>query len=140
MKLHQQTHKAIAKWQPALIVTIRKYNKYCEQLENLYDPVYAIPLPTPLPTKLAELQNGQTLCQDMWISPSVDNIPRWLDDSDVRNGIRGLLKQECCREEQRHLGIEADNMYCWFSIELCAMELALQQSESRWFCELHMFC
>ena len=59
------------------MATIRKYNKYCEQLENLYDPVYTIPLPTPLPTKLAELWNDQTLCQDVWISPSVDNIPRW---------------------------------------------------------------
>ncbi|KAG6369027.1 hypothetical protein JVT61DRAFT_1973 [Boletus reticuloceps] len=37
-KLHQQTRKAIAKRQPALLSAIRKFNSYCEHLETLYDP------------------------------------------------------------------------------------------------------
>ncbi|KAG0699786.1 hypothetical protein DFH29DRAFT_983380 [Suillus ampliporus] len=37
-KLHQQTRKAIAKRQPALMTAIRKFNSYCEQLDLLYDP------------------------------------------------------------------------------------------------------
>ncbi|KAG6377895.1 hypothetical protein JVT61DRAFT_14683 [Boletus reticuloceps] len=109
-KLHQQTRKAIAKRQPALMSAIRKFNKYCEQLEQLYDPEYAIPLPTPLPSKLADLRSNQTLLHDVWITPAEGQIPRWLEDRDVRDGIRALLKQEHCQEEQIRLGIEADNM------------------------------
>lgn len=133
MKLHQKTRKAISKRQPALMAAIKKFNKYCERLNELYDPAYAIPLPTPLPTKLVYLRNDQTLCQDVWISPSASNIPRWLEDADVRDGIRGLLKHDRCCEEQRCLGIEADNMCRWFGLELCAVELALCQPESKYF-------
>ena len=132
-KLHQKTRKAIAKRQPALMAAIKKYNKYCQKLDELYDTAYAIPLPTPLPTKLAELRNDQSLCQDVWISPSVGEIPRWLEDADVRDGIRGLLKRERCREEQRRLGVEADNMTRWFGLELCAIKLALRQTASTLF-------
>ncbi|KIJ57977.1 hypothetical protein HYDPIDRAFT_73001, partial [Hydnomerulius pinastri MD-312] len=132
-KLHQQTQKAIAKRQPALMSAIKKFNKYCEQLEEAYDPAYAIPLPTPLPTKLADLHNDQTLLQDVWIAPSIGEIPHWLEDSSVRDGIRALLKHDRCREEQHRLGIEADNMCRWFGLELSAVELALRQPENSSF-------
>ncbi|KIJ09255.1 hypothetical protein PAXINDRAFT_17653 [Paxillus involutus ATCC 200175] len=117
-KLHQQTRKAIAKRQPALMAAIHKYNKYCQQLEQLYDPSYAIPLPAPLPTKLAELRCDQTLLQDVWISPSTGDIPCWLDNPSVHHGIHTVLKCDRCHEEQRQLGIEADNMCCSICMDL----------------------
>jgi len=110
---------------------IRKFNSYCERLAELYDVSSGIPLPSPLPTKLAELRNDQSLLEDVWISPSVGEIPRWLEDVDVREGIRAVLKIDQCLEEQRRLGIEADNMCRWFSHELCAIELAIRQPESK---------
>ena len=87
MKLHQQTCKAIAKRQPALMSAIRKFNNYCMLLEEMYDLSYAIPLPTPLLTKLAELHNDQSLLEDVWITHSHGDIPLWLKDRDVRSGI-----------------------------------------------------
>ncbi|KAG2121677.1 hypothetical protein BD769DRAFT_1629375 [Suillus cothurnatus] len=90
MKLHQQTRKAIAKRQPALMTAIRKFNSYCEHLESLYDPSWSIPLPTPLPTKLADLQNDQTLMEDVWITPSVGDVPRWMEDSDFGDELAAL--------------------------------------------------
>jgi len=89
---------------------IRKFNSYCEHLAELYDVSSGIPLPSPLPMKLAELRNNQSLLEDIWISPSVGEIPQWLEDVDVREGIRAVLKIDQCLEEQRCLGIEADNM------------------------------
>ncbi|KIK11422.1 hypothetical protein PISMIDRAFT_19535, partial [Pisolithus microcarpus 441] len=86
-KLHQQTCKAIAKRQPALMSAICKYNTYWE-------------------------------------------TPLWLQDADMRDGIRALLKHERCLEEQRHLGSEADNMCRWFGHELSAVHAALQQPEN----------
>ncbi|KAI6025272.1 hypothetical protein BKA83DRAFT_4492027 [Pisolithus microcarpus] len=128
-KLHQQTQKSITKRQPALMAAIRRFNRYCEQMEELYDPAYAIPLPSPLPTKLTELRSDPTLLQDVWVSPSVGEMPRWLEDATVRDGIRALLKRDRCREEQWRLGMEADNMCQWFGTEMCAVELVLRQME-----------
>lgn len=125
-KLHQQTHKAIAKCQPALMSAIWKFNMYCEQLEALYDPSWSIPLPTPLPTKLNELQNHQSLMEDVWIAPSIGHIPCWMEDEDVCSGIWMMLKCDCCLEEQRWLSMEADNICCWFGNELAMVELALR--------------
>ncbi|KAG1770194.1 hypothetical protein EDD22DRAFT_977211 [Suillus occidentalis] len=108
-KLHQHTRKAIAKRQPALMTAIRKFNTYCERLELLYDPAWNIPLPTPLPTKLAELRGDQTLMQDVWVTPSIGE------------------------EEQRRLGMEADNLCCFFGEELTALELSLRLPENKRF-------
>ncbi|KAG2125361.1 uncharacterized protein EDB93DRAFT_1244054 [Suillus bovinus] len=121
-KLHQQTRKAISKRQPALLAALRKFNGYCERLEELYEPGCGIPLPTPLPTKLNELRNDQTLMEDIWITPSAGEVPSWLDDQDVRDGIRAMLKRDRCIEEQ------------WFGDELAAIELALQLPESMYYC------
>ncbi|KAG2154223.1 uncharacterized protein EDB93DRAFT_1239586 [Suillus bovinus] len=106
IKLHQQTQKAIAKHQPALMAALRKFNAYCECLEALYDPHCSIPLSIPLPTKLTNLCNNQSLMEDIWITPFTG-------------------KRDRCVEEQQCLGLEADNLCRWFSDELSAQELAL---------------
>jgi len=84
--------EAIAKWQPALMSAIHKFNTYCEQLAALHDPVWSIPLPTPLPTKLNDLRNHQAFMEDIWISPAIRKIPCWVEDQDVRDGICTMLK------------------------------------------------
>ncbi|KIM56688.1 hypothetical protein SCLCIDRAFT_29357 [Scleroderma citrinum Foug A] len=66
----------------------------------------------------------------IWITPSVGEVPRWLKDMDVRDGIRALIKTEHCLEEQCCLGLEADNMCRWFGYELAAVQVALRQSEN----------
>ena len=32
--------------------------------------------------------------QDIWITPSVGEVPHWLEDTDVQDGIRTLIKME----------------------------------------------
>lgn len=122
--------KAIAKRQPALMTAIRKFNSYCEQLESHYDISSGIPLPSPLPTKLVDLRVDPTLMEDVWITPSAGEVPRWLEDSEVRDGIRALLKRDRCHEEQLRLRTEADNLCRFFGAELAALELAIRSSGS----------
>ena len=109
---------------------IRKFNAYCEELAALHDPGWSIPLPAPLPTKLDDLWNHQSLMEDIWISPAIGKIPRWVEDQDVRDGIRAMLKRDRCLEEQRRLSVEADNLCRWYGNELAAVELALRIPES----------
>ncbi|KAG9310189.1 hypothetical protein JVU11DRAFT_9817 [Chiua virens] len=138
-KLHQQTHKVIAKRQLALMSAIRKFNMYCQQLEALYDLSWlgicswSIPLPSPLPTKLNELRNHQSFMEDVWITPSTGHIPCWMEDEDVCSGIQSMLKYDRCLEEQHQLGMEADNLCCWFSDELATVELALRMPGNKDF-------
>ncbi|KAG2104753.1 uncharacterized protein F5147DRAFT_775574 [Suillus discolor] len=132
-KLHQQTCKAISKCQPALMTAIRRFNSYCERLNSLYDTSWGIPLPAPLPTKLAELCSDPGLMEDVWITPSLGEVPRWLDDTSIRDGIRALLKHDRCREEQVQLGVEVDNLCRFFGNELAALELALWSPKSEPF-------
>ncbi|KAH7905365.1 hypothetical protein BJ138DRAFT_1138299 [Hygrophoropsis aurantiaca] len=132
-KLHQHTRKAIAKRQPALMTALRKFNGYCDRLASLYQEEWPIPLPQPLPTTLAALRTDQTLLEDIWINPVAGNKPRWLEDRNVREGIRAMLKRTRCIEEQRRLGIEADNLCRWFGDELAAVELALRLPTSASF-------
>jgi hypothetical protein len=132
-KLHQMTRKAISKCKPALMNVIRKFNKYCMTLETLYKPEWDVPLPEPLPTQLAVLRDSSTLMEDVWITPMDSQVPRWLEDVDVREGIRAVLKMDRCLEERRRLGLEADNLCRWFGCKLSAVEVALATPSSKGF-------
>ena len=119
--------KAIKKRQPALLTAIRKFNRYCTRLAELHKPEWGIPLPATLPTTLDELRgNGSTiLMEDVWITQTPGALPRWLEDADVREGIRAMLKVARCREEHVRIGAEADNLCRWFGWELSAVQAAL---------------
>jgi len=112
---------------------IKKFNRYCARLEELFDPAYTIAIPSPLPTKLADLRDNSSLMEDVWITPAESDPPRWLEDTDVRSGIRAMLKVDRCLEERRRLGWEADNLCRWFGRELSAIELALRTPSSKLF-------
>lgn len=69
--------------------------------------------------------------EDVWVEPSEEaDAPLWLEDQDVRAGIRAMLKKDRCREEQQRLGWEADNLCRWFGRELATVEVALRTQKS----------
>ena len=125
-KLHQQTRKAIAKRTPALLTAIRKYNQYCDELKKLHKKKWNIPLPSRLPVELGALRDGPSLLTDVWVTPLTSSPPRWLNEPEVRRGIRAMLAKDRCLEERRRLGEEADNLCRWYGRELAAVELALR--------------
>ncbi|KAG6810053.1 hypothetical protein H0H92_013548 [Tricholoma furcatifolium] len=124
-KLHQATRAAIKKRAPALSAGLRKYNDLCATLATMYNPEWKIPLPEPLPTELRPLRDAPSLMEDVWISRPADQVPPWLGDNKVREGIRAMLKSDRCVEEGKRLQMEADNLARWFGRELAAIELAL---------------
>ncbi|KAJ6585476.1 hypothetical protein B0H19DRAFT_1206873 [Mycena capillaripes] len=124
-KMHQATRKAISRRQPALLRAITKFNAYCARLEELRPPQCNLPIPSPLSTQLNGLRNDPSLYEDVWITPSVGQIPRWLDDSDVRDGIRSLHVVDRCIEEEERLKLESANMSNWLMQELAIVSRAL---------------
>ncbi|TFK61292.1 hypothetical protein BDN72DRAFT_863712 [Pluteus cervinus] len=140
-KLHQQTRNAISKRTPALIRSIKKFNGYCETLASIKQSgAETIPVPTPLPLALAALRDDSTLMEDVWITPQGEAKPRWMTDLDVRDGIRAMLKQERCQEEELRLKFEAHNLLVWYEQELRGIEGALSdpaRSLGQWLLRRH---
>ena len=52
-------------------------------------------------------------------------IPRWLDDTDVCDGIRSLHVVDRCREEAARLKLECTNMSNWLIQELAIVARAI---------------
>ena len=63
--------------------------------------------------------------EDVWITQTPGVLPWWLEDINVREGIRAMLKVTHCREERVRVGAEADNLCCWFGQELSSVKAAL---------------
>ncbi|KAF8166444.1 hypothetical protein K438DRAFT_1616889 [Mycena galopus ATCC 62051] len=127
-KLHQATRKAISKRTPTLLKSIKKFNNHCADLKRLRPQGLAIPIPTALPTQLSGLRDDAVLYEDVWITPSTGVIPRWLDDVDVRDGIRSLHALDRCNEEAARLDMERGNMRQWLAHELAVVAHAMEDN------------
>lgn len=64
--------------------------------------------------------------EDVWISRRQEDMPRWLAETSVREGIRAMLKKDGCLYEHRRLGRESDSLCRWLGNELTAVELAVR--------------
>ena len=102
-------------------------------MKKLREKDWNIPLPTHLPTELGVLREDPSLLTDVWISPAKTKAAsaRWLEDANVRRGIRAMLAKDRCLEERRRLGDEADNLCRWYGNELAAVELALRTASCK---------
>ncbi|KAJ7502581.1 hypothetical protein B0H11DRAFT_1712541 [Mycena galericulata] len=128
-KLHQATRKAITRRQPALVRAIRKFNAYCAQLETLRPPGCPIPIPAALPTTLDALRSSPALHEDVWIQSASEPIPRWLEDHDVRDGIRSLHTIDRCVEEADRLNEERMSLRRWLGEELAVVAMAIAAND-----------
>ena len=133
-KLHQQARNAISKRTPALLTAIRKFHTYSNELRQQYKPEWKFPLPDPLPAELGALREDGSLLADVWVTRLSESaaMPKWLEDPQVRTGIRAVLDKDRCLEERRRLGREADNLCRSYGRELAAIELAMRSPQSTW--------
>jgi hypothetical protein len=125
-KLNTATRKAIEKRKPALLRLVSKYNTYCADIADSWPRGCNIPIPAPLPTETTALRNDPLLYQDLWIHPTASGVPRWMDDADVRDGIRSVHIVDHCVEEQARLKSECANMLGWLRNELQIVARALE--------------
>ncbi|KAJ7924775.1 hypothetical protein B0H13DRAFT_1863641 [Mycena leptocephala] len=129
-KLHQSMRKAISRRQPSLLKAIKKFNAGCETLEQLRPSQCNIPIPSPLSVQLNGLQNDPSLHEDVWVTPSTRPIPRWLNDKDVRDGIRSLHVVDRCAEEVVRLNMELENLRRWLLEEQKVVERAIEMEQA----------
>ncbi|KAK1225518.1 hypothetical protein PQX77_011537 [Marasmius sp. AFHP31] len=105
-RLHQHTWKNISQRTKSLENDIRKFNKYCVQLEALSHahPDAPFVVPQQLPLQLNALRDNDTcnLWEDVWVLRGT-SPPRWLVDEKVRRGIRLVHALDRSREERERL-------------------------------------
>jgi len=83
-------------------------------------------------TDLAALRDDPEFQQDVWITESncfKSDPPSWMVNPHVRMGITAMHKVMRCREEERRLQMEAQNMLRWFAEELTSMEAAVSAAK-----------
>jgi hypothetical protein len=119
------TRKAITRHQPALVRALKKFNAYCARLEELCPPGCNITILAALPTMLDGLCSDPSLHQDVWIQSSNEPIPCWLEDYDVRDGIRSLHVIDRCTEKLSRLNLERVNLDLWLMEELAVVVRAI---------------
>ncbi|KAJ8080970.1 hypothetical protein PM082_017805 [Marasmius tenuissimus] len=132
-RLHQQTWKSISRRTKSLENDIRKFNKYCVQLEALSqaqpDAPFVVPQQLPLQLSALKDMDISDLWEDVWILRG-SAPPRWLVDEKVRRGIRLVLALDRSREERERLRRETEHLLRWFTVELQALEVMARQPTS----------
>lgn len=63
--------------------------------------------------------------EDVWITPYEVRIPRWLENADIRNGIRAVQRVDRCTEEAKRLDREATHLCLWLAAEAAAVRRAI---------------
>jgi hypothetical protein len=74
---------------------------------------------------LYEVRDDTYLLQDVIVGQMTCSPSRWYTDSNIRLGVRAVLKMTRCAEEECRLPVEAKNMKEWFFRELTAVQLAI---------------
>ncbi len=123
LKLEKHAQDQVKRKEPGIQTLARKYNNLCGELivmiKEKKAPRGAIgPVKIDMET-LFKLDVDDDIWQDIGLTntDSMQNIPAWLGDKDVRKGIKALLEFDRCEEEKRRLIEEHISMQQWMREE-----------------------
>ena len=136
LKLEKHAKAQIKRKEPGIQTLARKYNKLCAELTQMIVAKKA-PRGAVAPSEIQQdglfkLDVDDDIWQDIGLTDEVDNlqdIPDWLGNEDVRNGIKALLERDRCIEEERRLVQERLSMQQWMQEEWLVVNAALECAE-----------
>ncbi|KAG6913885.1 hypothetical protein DXG01_003711 [Tephrocybe rancida] len=129
-KVDAHTAASVKSREPAISKLARSYNALCNTMQQLFDkgkaPRGAI-CPKQLELKgIFDLDVDDTIWEDIGLEEGMPAAPLpWLTDEDVCVGIKAMLEQDWCLEEEVRLQHECHSMRIWLSEEWCLVNLAL---------------
>ncbi|KII83586.1 hypothetical protein PLICRDRAFT_119196 [Plicaturopsis crispa FD-325 SS-3] len=118
--LRSHTKSRIRTREPGILSLAKSYNTLCDQLVSLIRKGKALPgavAPTPIAREgLFKLDVDDDIWQDIGLDEednTATDIPGWLGDDKVRDGIRARLDLDRCLEEEDRLKRERCSMQEW---------------------------
>ena len=136
LKLEKHAQSQLKRKEPGIQANAKKYNKLCSDLSEMIVkqavPRGAIaPLPIVL-DRLFKLDVDDDIWQDIGLTNETDDmteIPAWLGNNDVRDGIKALLEHDRCVEEMERVKHERVCMQEWFKEEWVVAQEAIVITE-----------
>lgn len=119
-KLHTHTKKEMRRREPGIIALASRYNKLCIEMETIIKRNEA-PKGAVIPLQIErqgifKLDVDDDIWQDVGLEEEDEyqgNVPDWLGNESVREGIKCLLQLDRCREEKERLIMEMKRMPEW---------------------------
>ncbi|KAL6297842.1 hypothetical protein BKA93DRAFT_820642 [Sparassis latifolia] len=122
-KLSTHAESSIKHCEPGILRLTKTYNELCKQMDTLIKqrkaPHFAV-APQPIQSNgLFKLDVDDDIWQDVGLDDEQDvvEVPRWLGDDAVREGIKNRLLLDRCLEEEDWLQEERCSLQEWFEEE-----------------------
>jgi len=135
LKLEKHAQTQLKRKEPGIQSTAKKYNKLCSDLSKMIDKGKAPRGATaPLLIKLDglfKLDVDDDIWQDIGLTDETDDIleiPAWLGNNSVRDGIKALLEDDRCVEEMKRVKHERVCMQEWFQEEWVVVQVAIKKT------------
>ncbi|KAL0565895.1 hypothetical protein V5O48_016120 [Marasmius crinis-equi] len=135
-KLHSQIAHSVKRKDPSIQKVARSYNMVVRKLKDMIERKRCprnVTAPREIPMdKLFALDVDDEIWEDVGLTDEWDRpeLPAWLADDQVRDGIRGLLQWDRAREEIARLRVERDAMQAWFAEEWAVVQDALDRTST----------
>ncbi|KAJ2911998.1 hypothetical protein MD484_g8421, partial [Candolleomyces efflorescens] len=119
--------------EPNLLNLVKRYNSFCLEIEELIragrTPSHVI-APKQLDREgLFALDVDDAIWDDRGLDDHTQDIPLWLGDQSVKDGIKALLMVDRCAEEQQYLQKEVEALAAWFMEEWNLVEISLNYTD-----------
>ncbi|KDQ11852.1 hypothetical protein BOTBODRAFT_113727 [Botryobasidium botryosum FD-172 SS1] len=144
-KNHAHTNASIHRRKGSIMTLIRKFNKLVDDMKALRRDGQA-PIESKLPrtldaAKIFRLDVDDDLWQD---DPGLGDddagdVPGWLGNDKIRDGIVAMLERDRCFEEEERLQHERGSMQAWITSEVRAITAACIVHQGASHCD-SLFC
>ena len=133
-KLQKQSDQSVKRKEPGIQTLAKNYNKLCAEMKDLIKKKANIPKGAiaPVPIQLDRLFQLD-VDEDIWLDigltdDDLTEVPAWLGNDQVREGIKALLQYDRCIEEERRLKAEKLSLQQWFKEEWLIVITALNEA------------
>ncbi|KAJ3509968.1 hypothetical protein NMY22_g16119 [Coprinellus aureogranulatus] len=117
-RLHEHVSGKFGRSQPSILALVKRYNNFCTDIEKMVQsgtaPAGTIPPKRLDRDNLFSLDVDDPIWDDRGLTGLTADVPLWLGDDRVRDGIRGMLLKDRCDEERVYLQRELTSLVDWF--------------------------
>ncbi|KAJ2936436.1 hypothetical protein H1R20_g659, partial [Candolleomyces eurysporus] len=128
-RLKNHVEGQFSRSQPNLLDLVKSYNSLCVEIEKLIGSHHAPPhavAPKQLEREgLFSLDVDDAIWDDHGLDDHTQEIPLWLGNQQVKDGIKAFLMKSRCEEEQQYLQREVEGLVKWFMEEWNLIEVSL---------------